>query len=116
MLSCLSAAGESRPSIKACKGLDPTRIEEPHSVWHDQQHLAARELGDRAAYRFEREPEIIGNVLPRHRKGDGYEAPAQSSPALAQANQKGRYAFLRRAAAEQQHVVLREAQLVRRRL
>src|SRR3954471_17155236 len=55
------------PSTQPGQGFDAPGVEQSHAVGDDEQHLAAGELGNRAAHRFKRQSEIVGDVLPRHR-------------------------------------------------
>jgi hypothetical protein len=84
-----------------------------HATGDDDQHLLALEPGQRPAHRFDGQPEIVGDVLPAHRQRDGLAGIADLREALAPGDKKGRDLLFGRAAAEQQHLLLRLRQFAR---
>src|SRR3954467_3325923 len=81
---------------------------------NDLDHAVALQLGEGAADGLDGQAEIVGDVLAAHRKRNRVRYPLQRDQPLAPAEQKGRNLFVRRTAAEQDHVVPGLVQLANR--
>src|SRR3954449_12742950 len=83
---------------------------------NDLDHAVALQLGERAADGLDGQAEVIGDVMAAHRKRKRVRRRLQRNQPLAPAEQKGRNLFVRRTAAEQDHVVPGLVQLANRQL
>src|SRR5205823_5757801 len=63
---------------------------------------------------FDRQPEIVRDILPAHRQRDGLPLVADLGQTLPPADEEGRDLLLRGAPTQQQHLLLRQHQFLRR--
>src|SRR6476661_898990 len=85
-------------------------IEDPDAVGNDDDDLLLREFREYTADGFERQAEVVADVLPRERQIDPRRGGADARPAVAEAVEKARHLLVRRLAAQEDHVVLRRGE------
>ena len=85
----------------------------------ENEHLPARKLEralaieprKRPAHRLDRKPEIVANVMTRHRQRNDIGQPGGTRQALAEAHQERRDLLLGGQPAKDRHLLLRSAEL-----
>ena len=80
----------------------------------DNEHLLALEPGQCPAHRLDRQPEIVGNILPAHRQSDGLPFVADMGQSRPPADEKRRDLLFGRSPPEQKHLLLGQHQFTRR--
>ena len=80
------------------------------------EHLLALESRQRPAHGFDRQSQIIRDILPAHGQCDGLPVVADMGQSLSPADEEGRDLLFRRAPAQQQHLLLGQHQFAGRKL
>ena len=87
--------------LRCGHGCSPARVQQTDTARDDDEHLFALEPGQRSADGFDRQPQIIRDVLPAHRQRDGLPVVADLGQALPPAHEEGRNLFFRGSPAQQ---------------
>src|SRR5690242_12791618 len=101
-LTCIKRSAFPLTFLGCGHGGSAVRIQETDTAGDDEEHLLALEPGERAAHGFDRQPEVIGDVLPAHRQCDGLPGVADLGQALAPTDEEGSDLLLRRTSPQQQ--------------
>src|SRR6185369_17684061 len=73
----------------------PCRVQQTDAARDDDEHLFALEPGQRPAHGFDRQPQIVRDILPAHRQRDGLPLIADMSQTFSPADEEGRDLLLR---------------------
>jgi hypothetical protein len=95
-------------------GLGSARVEQADPAADNNEHLFALEPGQCQAHRFDRQPQIVRDVLPAHRQRDGLPLVADMGQARPPPDEKRRDLLFRRSPPQQKHLLLGQHQLARR--